>query len=185
MKTSRPVSERIGWAKTAPSLRVRRHVHPKRAMPRARLCARGERKKERGDEQTPHGGLIKGLTGFATLASLGRMRLTSDFRRADFCSRASAPRPAQEKRSWLGRVFHPFGSSEKIPEYKNPKLRGLVLAVELPAGSGQARRSRASSRSTSSSPIAATARRTLLPERTTDRDPAPRFRRAGCHPLVR
>ena len=40
--------------------------------------------------------------------------------------------PAQEKRSWLSRVFHPFDSSEKIPQYKNPKLRGLVLTVELP-----------------------------------------------------
>jgi hypothetical protein len=39
---------------------------------------------------------------------------------------------AQEKRSWLSRVMHPFGSAEKVPEYKNPKLRGLVLAVEIP-----------------------------------------------------
>jgi hypothetical protein len=41
--------------------------------------------------------------------------------------------PADEKRSWLGRLFHPFGSSEKIPEYKNPKIRGLLLTVELPS----------------------------------------------------
>lgn len=41
--------------------------------------------------------------------------------------------PAQDKRSWVGRLFHPFGTSEKIPEYKDRKLRGLVLAVELPA----------------------------------------------------
>lgn len=41
--------------------------------------------------------------------------------------------PAKEKRSWLGRVFHPFASSEKIPQYKNPKIRGLVLTVELPS----------------------------------------------------
>jgi hypothetical protein len=41
--------------------------------------------------------------------------------------------PAEEKRSWVGRLFHPFGSSEKIPEYKNPKIRGLLLTVELPA----------------------------------------------------
>jgi len=40
--------------------------------------------------------------------------------------------PAQEKRSWLGRVIHPFGSTEKIPQYKNPKLRGLLLEVQLP-----------------------------------------------------
>ena len=42
--------------------------------------------------------------------------------------------PAQEKRGWASRLFHPFGSSEKIPEYKNRKLRGLALTVELPQG---------------------------------------------------
>ncbi|CAN5487276.1 hypothetical protein BH18VER2_BH18VER2_12480 [soil metagenome] len=42
--------------------------------------------------------------------------------------------PAQEKRSWLGRLFHPFSSSsEHIPKYKDPKIRGLVLTVELPS----------------------------------------------------
>ncbi|MGH8095237.1 MAG: BsuPI-related putative proteinase inhibitor [Chthoniobacterales bacterium] len=41
--------------------------------------------------------------------------------------------PAQEKRSWLGRIFHPFGSSEKIPQYRNPKIRGLTLTVDLPS----------------------------------------------------
>ena len=40
--------------------------------------------------------------------------------------------PAQEKRGWLGRLAHPFGSSDKIPQYKNPKLHGLVLTVQLP-----------------------------------------------------
>ncbi|MDQ3116214.1 MAG: BsuPI-related putative proteinase inhibitor [Verrucomicrobiota bacterium] len=41
--------------------------------------------------------------------------------------------PAQEKRGWLGRLLHPFSSSEKIPQYKNPKISGLVLTVELPS----------------------------------------------------
>lgn len=40
---------------------------------------------------------------------------------------------AEEKRSWLNRMFHPFGSSEKIPQYKNPKIRGLALTVEVPS----------------------------------------------------
>ena len=40
--------------------------------------------------------------------------------------------PAQEKRGWLGRVLHPLSSTEKIPQYKNPKLNGLLLSVELP-----------------------------------------------------
>ena len=46
---------------------------------------------------------------------------------------ASAAAPAQEKRGFFGRVFHPFGSSEKIPEYKDRRIRGLVLSVELPS----------------------------------------------------
>jgi hypothetical protein len=45
----------------------------------------------------------------------------------------SAPAPAQEasppKRSWFGRIFHP---SQKIPEYKDRRLRGLALSVQLP-----------------------------------------------------
>ena len=41
--------------------------------------------------------------------------------------------PAQEKRSWFSRLTHPFGPSEKIPTYKNPKIRGLALTVEIPS----------------------------------------------------
>ena len=42
--------------------------------------------------------------------------------------------PAQEKkRGWLSRMFHPFGSSEKAPEYKNKKINGLQLSVEVPS----------------------------------------------------
>lgn len=41
--------------------------------------------------------------------------------------------PAQKKRNWFGRILHPFDASEKIPHYKNPKIRGLVLTVELPS----------------------------------------------------
>ncbi len=41
--------------------------------------------------------------------------------------------PAEEKRNWFQRLVHPFGSSEKLPQYKNPKIRGLVLTVELPS----------------------------------------------------
>ncbi len=37
------------------------------------------------------------------------------------------------KRGFLGRLLHPFSSSEKVPEYRNPKLRGLLLSVQLPA----------------------------------------------------
>ena len=60
------------------------------------------------------------------------MRLTSVFA-ALLLLALTATAPAEEQRSWLGRLFHPFGSSEKIPEYKDPKIRGLLLSVELPA----------------------------------------------------
>jgi hypothetical protein len=46
---------------------------------------------------------------------------------------ATSLAPAQEKRSWFSRMLHPFGPSEKIPTYKNPKIRGLALTVELPS----------------------------------------------------
>ena len=35
-----------------------------------------------------------------------------------------------EKRSWLSRL-NPFSRSEKLPEYKDPQIRGLVLTLEL------------------------------------------------------
>ena len=41
--------------------------------------------------------------------------------------------PAQEKRSWFQRLTRPFSSSEKIPTYKNRKLNGLALTVEIPS----------------------------------------------------
>ncbi len=42
--------------------------------------------------------------------------------------------PAPAKRSWMGRVLHPFSSGSKAdapPQYKDPKLRGLALVLEL------------------------------------------------------
>ncbi len=59
------------------------------------------------------------------------MRLTF-FLAALILLAAATGAPAQEKRSWFSRVMHPFGSAEKMPQYKNPRLRGLVLAVEFP-----------------------------------------------------
>ena len=32
-----------------------------------------------------------------------------------------------KKRSWLGRLFHPFSSSNQLPQYKDARIRGLVL----------------------------------------------------------
>lgn len=59
------------------------------------------------------------------------MRFTSIFV-ALFLLAAVPCVPAQEKRSWLSRLTHPFGAREKFPQYRNPKLRGLMLGVELP-----------------------------------------------------
>jgi hypothetical protein len=75
-------------------------------------------------------GLIKGLTGFATLGSFSPMRPTLSCA-ALILLAATTLVPAQEKRSWFSRLTHPFGSSEKIPTYKDPKIRGLALTVEL------------------------------------------------------
>lgn len=36
------------------------------------------------------------------------------------------------KRGLLSRVLHPFGSSQKVPKYDNPKLTGLQLSIDLP-----------------------------------------------------
>jgi hypothetical protein len=37
---------------------------------------------------------------------------------------------ATPRRGWLGRLLHPF-SSEPIPRYKNPRLRGLTLDLQI------------------------------------------------------
>ena len=37
-----------------------------------------------------------------------------------------------EKRSWVGRILHPFGGGSKSPpKYKNPKLRGLLIDLQV------------------------------------------------------
>ena len=73
--------------------------------------------------------LIKGLTVFATFACLERMRRILV---ALILLAAIGRAPAEEKQSWLGRVFHPFSSADKLPQYKDPKLNGLVLTIDLP-----------------------------------------------------
>jgi hypothetical protein len=44
-------------------------------------------------------------------------------------SQDTAP-TATPRRGWLGRLLHPF-SSEPIPKYKNPRLRGLTLDLQI------------------------------------------------------
>ncbi|HEV3410775.1 MAG TPA: BsuPI-related putative proteinase inhibitor, partial [Chthoniobacterales bacterium] len=38
------------------------------------------------------------------------------------------PEPTPEKRSWFSRLF---GRRDRLPEYKDPRLNGLVLSVKL------------------------------------------------------
>ena len=42
----------------------------------------------------------------------------------------TAPTATPHRRSWLGRILHPF-SSETVPQYKDPRLRGLVLDLDI------------------------------------------------------
>jgi len=43
----------------------------------------------------------------------------------------AAPTATPERRgSWFGRMLHPF-SSQPIPQYKDPKLRGIALDLQL------------------------------------------------------
>ena len=41
------------------------------------------------------------------------------------------PAPTPQRRNWMSRMLHPL-QSERLPEYKDPRLRGLALALELP-----------------------------------------------------
>jgi len=44
---------------------------------------------------------------------------------------AHAPSPAE--RSFFNRMLHPFGSAKtKAPKYQDPRLRGLLLEVQVP-----------------------------------------------------
>ena len=49
----------------------------------------------------------------------------------------SANAPAQgttnvpPKRGWLNRMLHPFHSGPRLPEYNDPRLRGLALRLEV------------------------------------------------------
>ena len=44
---------------------------------------------------------------------------------------AQEPTTSPEKRSWFSRMLHPFSSSNPVPTYKDPRLRGLVLELHV------------------------------------------------------
>ena len=77
--------------------------------------------------------MIKGLTGFATFGSFTEMRLTSVVVALSLFSAIEAAPAQQEKKNWFSRVFRPFGSSQKIPQYRDPRIRGLLLTIDLPS----------------------------------------------------
>src|SRR5256885_14509463 len=41
------------------------------------------------------------------------------------------PAATPEKRGWFSRLLHPFSSSNPVPNYKDARLRGLVLELKL------------------------------------------------------
>jgi hypothetical protein len=41
------------------------------------------------------------------------------------------PTPPPAKRGFFGRMLHPFSSSPRMPQYKDPKLRGLAVDLEI------------------------------------------------------
>ena len=44
---------------------------------------------------------------------------------------AQEPTATAEKRGWFNRLLHPFQSSNPAPNYKDARLRGLVLELSL------------------------------------------------------
>ena len=38
--------------------------------------------------------------------------------------------PTPQRRGWMSRMLHPF-RSERLPEYKDPRLRGLAVSLQL------------------------------------------------------
>src|ERR1041385_4636466 len=42
----------------------------------------------------------------------------------------AAPTATPRRRSWLSRILHPF-SPDVVPQYKDPRLRGLALDLQL------------------------------------------------------
>lgn len=42
-----------------------------------------------------------------------------------------APTATPKRRGWFGRMLHPFSSSAPAPQYHDPKLRGLVLDLQI------------------------------------------------------
>jgi Intracellular proteinase inhibitor len=76
------------------------------------------------------------LTGIATLLFNALMKQAAVLPFLIFAlvgatfAQESTPTPTPQKRGWLSRILHPF-SAEQIPQYKDPRLRGLALDLQI------------------------------------------------------
>jgi hypothetical protein len=50
---------------------------------------------------------------------------------AQSVAQEAAPTATPKKRGWFGRMLHPFSSSAPAQSYRDPKLRGLALDVQI------------------------------------------------------
>jgi hypothetical protein len=112
------------------------------------FCA-GQKKRDQGEKRASarqfHSGLIKGLTGFVQPRKLSGLFKPRMIRSVAFLvlvlvttARTFAQEPTPEatsppaKRSWISRLLNPFSpSGPRIPNYKDPKLRGLTLKLQV------------------------------------------------------
>jgi len=85
--------------------------------------------------------LIKGLTGIlqlrkllGCLSPLMKRRIILHFlillMAGGIFGQEAAPTATPRRRGWLSRILHPF-SPDVIPQYKDPRLRGLSLDLQI------------------------------------------------------
>jgi hypothetical protein len=106
-------------------------------FPRLRWRNAQQQRQDGARDKAPHARLIKGLTRFATSGDYPLMRralvplllviaMGPDALAQDVLP---PPTPQPQRRSWFSRI-NPF-ARERLPEYKDARIRGLVLSLEL------------------------------------------------------
>ena len=131
-------------AKHGGVVRIRFGVSSKKAMPLFCLSqGKGDQQKQCARKNAFHVRLIKGLTGFGQPRKVFALFKVRTFRHilwillllllvnAQAQEAQPSATPARPKRGWVGRILHPFGGSAPRAEYKDPKLRGLTLEVQV------------------------------------------------------
>jgi hypothetical protein len=103
---------------------------------------RGENQAKGECTKSFHVSWIKGLTGFlqprksgVSFNPLMKRRAVSYFliflvAGSIFAQDAMPTSTPARRRGWLSRLLHPF-SPEAVPQYKNPRLRGLTLDLQI------------------------------------------------------